>query len=217
MCNIIGIYKGLFAECMNRVIAVGSAVTVASFYTVYNAWRLDQTLRYLVDLGFNIGMGDGNISEKDDVSLLVSTAWMLVGSFVFFNWCFAIVKATLGHESSGVLHRIAVASRRNMAWVSEKTQLSPNTLAVLVAVLWCAFGVSIGVFVQHWSFIKALNFAVGGMTTTGSQQVKDTPVANILCAVFLFGGVPLLTLAASVVVVPDKVKPNRPADKELAF
>ena len=55
MCNIIGIYyKGMFAEWINSLIAVGSAVTVASFYTVYNAWRLDQTLRYLVDLGSHI-------------------------------------------------------------------------------------------------------------------------------------------------------------------
>lgn len=183
------------------------------FYTLYNSITVDAALRYIFDLGFNIGMGDGNIPEKDDFSLFVSTLWMLIGNFVFFSWCLAIVKAALGRNTSSLFQRIAVSSRGFMQSISERTGLSLSGISVAVTILWALFGVCIGVFVEDWTFIKSLNFAVGGMTTTGSQSCSNEPLSNILTAIFLFGGVPLLSITTSILVVPNIIEHDVDIDK----
>ena len=194
------IFKATCKLHMDTIIVLCSTATIISFYTLYNSITLDASLRYFFDLGFNIGMGEGNIPEKDDVSLFVSTIWMLLGYFVFFKWCLALVKATLGQTTSGLFHEIALYSRRAMLWVSQWTKLSPSQLSVVITFMWSFFGVCIGVFVEEWTFIKSVNFAVGAMTTTGSQTVSNKPLANLLTVLFLLGGVPLLSITSAIIV-----------------
>ncbi len=146
------------------------------------------------------GMGEGNIDE-DNFSLVVTSFWMLFGNIIFFQWCLALVKASLGMERLGLLHNVADRSRSIIQWISTVFGLTPQALVILLIILWTTFGICIGVLVEEWTFIKSLNFAIGGMTTTGSQLVSNTTLSNVLTTRAV--GVPLLSIVSSVVLLPD--------------
>lgn len=171
-------------------------------------------MRYVFDMGYNIGMGDSNIQE-DDVSLLITSFWMLIGNVIFFQWCLALVKSSLSIESSGIFHNVADKTRVTVKQLSGMTGLSPQTVVIPLLIIWTIFGVCIGVLVEKWSLLKSFNFAIGGMTTTGSQLVSNTTLSNILSTIFLAIGVPLFSIVTSVVVLPTTDKSDKKPSVEL--
>lgn len=173
---------------MNTLFTLTALTAIVLFYTFYDSFTFSETLRYVFDMGYNVGMGDGNINE-DDISLLVTSIWMLIGNVVFFQWCLALVKASLGMPSTGLIYKVAHKSRSVLGWISNAFQLSPQVFVVILIVLWTTFGICIGVIVEEWTFVKSLNFAIGGMTTTGSQLPSNQPLSNVLTGIFLAVGV----------------------------
>ena len=187
---------------MNTAFTLTTVLFITLFYTFYNSFTFPETMRYVFDMGYNIGMGDSNIQEND-VSLLVTSFWMLIGNVIFFQWCLALVKSSLAIESSGIFHNVAGKTRETVQKMSTRARLPPQVLAIILVVIWTIFGIGIGVLVEEWSLLKSFNFAIGGMTTTGSQLVSNTTLSNILSTVFLAIGVPLFSIVTSVVVLPD--------------
>ena len=188
---------------MNTLLTLIFVAAIILFCTTYNSFTFSETLRYLFDMGYNIGMGDGNINEKDDISLFVTSIWMIIGNVIFFQWCLALVRASLGMPSTGLMHGVAHKSRSVLVWISNAFHLSPQVFVVILIVLWTTFGICIGVIVEEWTFVKSLNFAIGGMTTTGSQIPSNQPLSNVLTGIFLAVGVPLFSIVSSVVILPD--------------
>lgn len=191
---------------MHSKLVLVFVTTMVLFYILYNSFTFAATIRYIFDMGFNVGMGEGNLPEND-LSLLMSSFWMLVGHLIFFQWCLALVRTSLGIDADGVLQTMAKKSQNTVKTVSKKTNLTPQVVVIVLLVLWIAFGVCIGVFVEKWSFIRSVNFAIGGMTTTGSQLVSNTVVSNFLCTLFLAFGVPLLSIVSTIVLVPTNTLP----------
>ena len=167
------------------------------FYVFYNKYTFAGAFRYAFDMGFNIGMGDGNLDE-DDASLFVTTAWMLLGYFVVFNWWLAIVQTIMGNES------LLTPGHKKIQSFSKWLGLTPTSTSIIVTTVWGLFGVTFGVLVEEWSILKSVNFAVGGMTTTGSQLVSNTTMSNTLGGIFVLFGVPLLSITMTLAFVPDK-------------
>ena len=169
----------------------------------------------MFDIGYNTGMGEGNINEKDDLSLFVTSIWMIIGNVIFFKWCLALAKASLGMPSTGLMHGVADKSRSVVQWISSVLHLTPQLFVILLIVLWTTFGICIGVLVEEWTFVKSLNFAIGGMTTTGSQLPSNSELSNVLSAIFLAVGVPLFSIVSSVVLLPEFItKDEATTDEE---
>lgn len=205
MCYFLHIFKDSHIQKMDTLFTLVFVTAIVLFNYFYNSFTFSETLRYMFDMGYNIGMGNGNINEKDDMSLFATSLWMLFGNVIFFKWCLALVKASLGMESSGLMHGVADKGRTIVQWVSSVFHLPPKIFVIILIVLWTTFGICIGVIVEEWTFIKSLNFAIGGMTTTGSQLPDNNELSNILTAIFLAIGVPLLSIVTSVVILPEFV------------
>jgi len=200
---------------MNTLFTLIFVTAIVLFYTFYNSFTFSETLRYVFDIGYNTGMGEGNISEKDDLSLFVTSIWMIIGNVIFFQWCLALVKASVGIPSTGLMHGVADKSRSIVQWISSVLHLTPQLFVILLIVLWTTFGICIGVLVEEWTFIKSLNFAIGGMTTTGSQLPSNSELSNVLSGIFLAIGVPLFSIVSSVVLLPEFItKEETVADEE---
>jgi len=199
---------------MNTAFTLTTVLCITLFYTFYNSFTFPETMRYVFDMGYNIGMGDSNIQE-DDVSLLITSFWMLIGNVIFFQWCLALVKSSLSIESSGIFHNVADKTRVTVKQLSGMTGLSPQSVVIPLLIIWTIFGVCIGVLVEKWSLLKSFNFAIGGMTTTGSQLVSNTTLSNILSTIFLAIGVPLFSIVTSVVVLPTTDKSDKKPPVEL--
>jgi hypothetical protein len=166
------------------------------FYVFYNDYTVAEAFRYSFDTAFNIGMGDGNLNE-DNTSLFVTTIWMLLGYFVVFKWWLTIIQTVMGNDS------ILSSGHKKIQTFTNWLGCTPLTFSIIVTVIWGIFGVFIGIIVEKWSFSKSLNFAVGGMTTTGSQLISNTNVSNILGGIYILFGVPLLSITASLVLVEE--------------
>ena len=199
---------------MNTLFTLIFVTAIVLFYTFYNSFTFSEILRYVFDMGYNVGMGDGNINEKDDISLFVTSIWMLIGNVIFFQWCLALVKASLGMPSSGLMRGVADKSRSVVQWISDVLHLSNKLFVIILIVLWTTFGICIGVLVEKWTFVKSLNFAIGGMTTTGSQLPSNSELSNILTAIFLAIGVPLLSIVSSVVFLPEFITKDEATEEE---
>lgn len=182
-------------------------LSIILFYVLYNDYTVAAAFRYTFDMAFNIGMGDGNLDE-DNTSLFVTAIWMLLGYFVVFKWWLTIVQTIMGNDS------ILSSGHKKICTLTNWLGCTPLTFSIIVTTIWGIFGVFIGIVVEQWSFSKSLNFAVGGMTTTGSQLVSNTNISNILGGIFVLLGVPLLSITMSLVLVQEgttmEVEKQRP-------
>ena len=182
-------------------------LSIILFYVLYNDYTVAAAFRYTFDMAFNIGMGDGNLDE-DNTSLFVTAIWMLLGYFVVFKWWLTIVQTIMGNDS------ILSSGHKKIRTLTNWLGCTPLTFSIIVTTIWGIFGVFIGIVVEQWSFSKSLNFAVGGMTTTGSQLVSNTNISNILGGIFVLLGVPLLSITMSLVLVQEgttmEVEKQRP-------
>lgn len=194
-------------------------LNILVFYVLNNSFTFAAAFRYAVDMGFNVGMGDGNLNE-DELSLFVTTVWMLVGYFIVFNWWFVIIQTIMGNTVDNSLGTVAQTGHNKVKWFSELTGLSPAALSGVVTTVWGVNGVIFGVVVEEWSILKSVNFAVGGMTTTGSQLVSNTALSNTLGGIYMLIGVPLLSITlslATVEIVGDKKVVETTIQEKLEF
>tara|TARA_B110000093_G_C12960221_1_gene406890 strand:+ start:2397 stop:3014 length:618 start_codon:yes stop_codon:yes gene_type:complete len=169
------------------------------FYVFYNDYTVAAAFRYTFDMAFNIGMGEGNLKE-DSTSLFVTAIWMLVGYFVVFKWWLTIVQTIMGNDS------VLSSGHKKFKTLSKWFGCTPLTLSITTTLVWGTFGIIIGIVVEKWSFSKSLNFAVGGMTTSGSQLVSNTNVSNILGGIFILLGVPFLSITMSLALIQEDNK-----------
>ena len=52
-------------------------------------------------------------------------------------------------------------------------------------------GVLFGVYLEGMTFLVAINFAVGLLTTTGSQTCKNAAINNVITGTYMLFGIPL--------------------------
>ena len=52
-------------------------------------------------------------------------------------------------------------------------------------------GVLFGVYLEGMTFIVAVNYAIGLLTTTGSQQPKNEAISNVVAGTYMLIGIPL--------------------------
>tara|TARA_B110000285_G_scaffold80029_1_gene92376 strand:+ start:1055 stop:1642 length:588 start_codon:yes stop_codon:yes gene_type:complete len=187
-------------------------LSIILFYVFYNDYTVSAAFRYTLDMAFNIGMGDGNLNE-DNTSLFVTAIWMLLGYFVVFKWWLTIVQTIMGNDS------ILSSGHKKIQTLTNWLGCTPLTFSIIITTVWGLFGVFIGIMVENWSFSKSLNFAVGGMTTTGSQLVSNTNISNILGGIFVLLGVPLLSITMSLILIQDdkKLEIVRKQEKGITF
>ena len=181
-------------------------LSIILFYVFYNDYTVAAAFRYTFDMAFNIGMGDGNLNE-DNTSLFVTAIWMLLGYFVVFKWWLTIVQTIMGNDS------ILSSGHKKVQTLTNWLGCTPLTLSIIITTVWGIFGVLIGIVVEKWSFSRSLNFAVGGMTTTGSQLVSNTNISNILGGIFVLLGVPLLSITMSLALIQQDNKMEQQSNK----
>ena len=61
----------------------------------------------------------------------------------------------------------------------------------IMTILYLILGILIGVYMEGFTFLIALNFAIGLLTTTGSQEPKNEAINNVVTGTYLLIGVPL--------------------------
>ena len=170
------------------------------FYCWQSNMTTDQAWRYTFDVGFNIGTGEGNINEKDDGTSMGSVAVMLSGYFLVALFWTDFVAFLLGKEDAqhcATFQELFVSGSRLFKTLGVSQQRLVAYSALLV---WTTVGVLIGVYQEGFSFVVALNFAVGLMTSTGSQQPGNNPTSNVLAGFYMLVGIPLLAVATTLLI-----------------
>lgn len=180
------------------------------FYVFYNDYTVAAAFRYTFDMAFNIGMGEGNLNE-DDTSLFVTTIWMLLGYFVVFKWWLTIVQTIMGNDS------VLSHGHKKLQTLTNWLGCTPLTFSIIATSVWGIFGILIGILVEKWSFSKSFNFAVGGMTTTGSQLVSNTNISNTLGGIYILLGVPLLSITMSLALIQEATILVEKMDNKINF
>ena len=151
-------------------------------YTQFATLRLDEAYRYLIDVSFNTGTGVSNIVEKDDLVALLTTIVMLAGNFLnAFFWYDFVAFFVGGTMNSDFCREFMTVCDRNIS----NMNLYLLTFAFLVV------GVLFGVYLEGMTFIVAINYAIGLLTTTGSQQPKNEPISNVVAGTYMLIGIPL--------------------------
>ena len=153
-------------------------------YSQFGELRLDESFRYFIDVAMNTGTGSSNIVEKDDLTSLITTCAMLLGYFfnLFFWYDFiAFVVGKRDAMNSDFCKSFLDTCDRNI----ESMQLYTMTILYLI------LGILIGVYMEGFTFLIALNFAIGLLTTTGSQEPKNEAINNVVTGTYLLIGVPL--------------------------
>ena len=181
-------------------------------YTLSGDLRADEAFRYMFDIGFNIGTGEGNISEKDEWITLFTVFVMLTGYFaVALFWVDFVTYLVNGEESvySNSFKGILNTGKHYSVAIEEATGITRSSWAYLLTLLWLCLGVVMGMVMEEMSFITALNFAVGLMTSTGSQQCSNKELNNYLTGVYMLIGIPLLAMTSAVFIASNPTTYSR--------
>ena len=93
---------GLFDSRLVQLLSFLAWIAVVMLlYTLAGDLRADEAYRYMFDVGFNIGTGTGNISEKDEWITLFTVFVMLSGYFAvglfWVDFGFVLGRARRGH------------------------------------------------------------------------------------------------------------------------
>lgn len=195
---------GLFDSRLTQFLSFAAWVAaVMLIYTLAGDLRADEAYRYMLDVGFNIGTGVGNISEKDEVITLFTVLVMLTGYFAVALFWSDFVGYLLGQEEamySSSFKDLLNTGKHYSRVIEESTGISRNAWAYSITVVWLALGVLMGMVMEEMSFVVALNFAVGLMTSTGSQQCSNEMLNNYLTGTYMLVGIPLLAVSTSVLI-----------------
>ena len=207
---------GLFDNRLVQLLSFLAWIAVVMLvYTLSGELRPDESYRYMLDVGFNIGTGVGNISEKDEWITLFTVFVMLTGYFaVALFWVDFVSYLVNGEEavySSGFKALLNTGTHYSRV-VEEATGITRSSWAYLLTLVWLALGVVMGMVMEDMSFITALNFAVGLMTSTGSQQCSNEMLNNYLTGSYMLVGIPLLAMTFAVFISSQPSDYTRVAD-----
>jgi len=195
---------GLFDSRITQLLSfVAWVAAVMLIYTLAGDLRADEAYRYMLDVGFNIGTGVGNINEKDEGITLFTVIVMLSGYFAVALFWSDFVGYLLGQEEamySSSFKDLLNTGKHYSLVIEESTGISRNAWAYLVTVVWLALGVVMGMVMEEMSFVVALNFAVGLMTSTGSQQCSNEMLNNYLTGTYMLIGIPLLAVSTGIII-----------------
>lgn len=153
-------------------------------YTEFANLRLDEAWRYLIDVGFNTGTGEANIKENDDWVALLTTIVMLCGSFLNAFFWYDFVAFFVGQRDS-----------MNSDFCREFMTMCDDSISnmnlYLLTLGFFVLGILFGVYLEGMTFLVAINFAVGLLTTTGSQTCKNAAINNVITGTYMLFGIPL--------------------------
>lgn len=204
---------GLFDSRLVQLLSfLAWIVVVMLVYTLSGELRADEAFRYMFDVGFNIGTGVGNISEKDEWITLFTVFVMLTGYFaVALFWVDFVSYLVNGEEavySSGFKSLLNTGKHYSRV-IEESTGITRSSWAYILTVVWLSLGVVLGMVMEEMSFITALNFAVGLMTSTGSQQCANEMLNNYLTGIYMMIGIPLLAMTSAVFIASNPTTYSR--------
>jgi len=207
---------GLFDNRLVQLLSFFAWIAVVMLvYTLSGELRADEAFRYMFDVGFNTGTGVGNIAEKDEWITLFTMFVMLSGYFaVALFWVDFVSYLVNGEEavySSGFKSLLNTGTHYSKV-VEQATGITRSSWAYILTLVWLALGVLMGMVVEKMSFITALNFAVGLMTSTGSQQCSNEMLNNYLTGTYMLIGIPLLAMASTVFISSQPSDYTRVAD-----
>ena len=209
---------GLFDSRLVQLLSfLAWIVVVMLVYTLSGELRADEAFRYMFDVGFNIGTGSGNISEKDEMITLFTVFVMLTGYFaVALFWVDFVSYLVNGEEavySSGFKSLLNTGKHYSFV-IEEATGITRSSWAYILTFVWLCLGVVMGVVMEEMSFITALNFAVGLMTSTGSQQCANEMLNNYLTGIYMLVGIPLLAMTSAVFIASNPTTYSRVGDSD---
>lgn len=204
---------GLFDSRLVQLLSfLAWIVVVMLVYTLSGELRADEAFRYMFDVGFNIGTGVGNISEKDEWITLFTVFVMLTGYFaVALFWVDFVSYIVNGEEavySSGFKSLLNTGKHYSRV-IEESTGITRSSWAYILTLIWLALGVLMGMLLEEMSFVTALNFAVGLMTSTGSQQCSNEMLNNYLTGIYMLIGIPLLAMTSAVFIASNPTSYSR--------
>lgn len=204
---------GLFDSRIVQLVSFLAWILVVMLvYTLSGDLRADEAYRYMFDVGFNIGTGVGNISEKDEMITLFTVFVMLTGYFaVALFWVDFISYIVNGEEavySSSFKNLLNTGKHYSIA-IEEATGITRASWAYILTFVWLCLGVVMGVVMEEMSFVTALNFAVGLMTSTGSQQCSNKELNNYLTGTYMLIGIPLLAMTSAVFIASNPTTYSR--------
>jgi hypothetical protein len=153
-------------------------------YTEFATLRLDEAYRYLIDVSFNTGTGVANIVEKDDWVALLTTVVMLIGNFLNAFFWYDFIAFFVGNRdamNSDFCREFMTSCDRNIS----------NRTLYLLTFGFLVIGILFGVYLEGMTFLVALNYAVGLLTTTGSQTCKNEAINNVITGTYMLLGIPL--------------------------
>jgi len=207
---------GLFDSRLTQLLSFLTWVAVAMLiYTLAGELRPDEAYRYLLDCGFNIGTGVGNISENSEGITLFTVLVMLTGYFVVALFWADFVGYLLGQEEamySSSFRNLLNTGKHYSRVIEESTGISRNAWAYSLTGVWLALGVLLGMLMEEMSFVVALNFAVGLMTSTGSQQCSNEMLNNYLTGSYMLIGIPLLAVSTGIFISGQPTTYERVSD-----
>lgn len=207
---------GLFDSRLVQLLSFLAWIAVVMLlYTLAGDLRADEAYRYMFDVGFNIGTGTGNISEKDEWITLFTVFVMLSGYFAVGLFWVDFVSYLVGQEeamySSGFKSLLNTGKHYTKV-IEEATGITRASWVYILTLVWLGLGVLLGMVLEEMSFITALNFAVGLMTSTGSQQCANEMLNNYLTGTYMLVGIPLLSVATAVFIASNPTDYSRVAD-----
>ena len=208
----MGLFDNRFVQLLSFLAWIAVVMLV---YTLSGELRPDESFRYMFDVGFNIGTGVGNIAEKDEWVTLFTVFVMLSGYFaVALFWVDFVSYIVNGEEAvySSGFKSLLNTGRHYSRVVEEATGITRSSWAYILTLVWLALGVLMGMLMEDMSFITALNFAVGLMTSTGSQQCSNEMLNNYLTGTYMLVGIPLLAMTSAVFISSQPSDYTRVAD-----
>lgn len=184
ICNDRGLQLAFFFLWIALVLLV---------YIYFGELEVHEAFRYTFDVGFNTGTGVGNIAEKNEYITLWSVIVMWSGQlFVTLVWS-DFIAFLLGKEESmaSTMFRDVLTTGRQIA---ENSRVNGEWLIYFVTLLWISVGTIWGMAMEGFSAITAFNYAVGIMSSTGSQTSANKLSSNIFTGFFLLTGVPMFAI-----------------------
>lgn len=194
------------------------------FYKFYSNWTWATAYYYVMDAGLSIGFCYP--AEKDDWSKLFTIFYVLVGSSVI-SGCLGVLASSLlmnkasfvaiQHKFGSILYHedngdVTLTSVSRCVWYHMKYFVGwyhnrPRTITVAAFIVWMGLGTIYGIYVEHWSFITSLYWAIttsstGGLQTAPCESGSDTTcdmgnMRGTVMGVFMMVGVPLYAATIS--------------------
>jgi hypothetical protein len=194
------------------------AITGTIFYALYDYWTIATAFYYAMEGGLSVGFC--NPAERNEYSQLFTIFFVLCGSSVVAGTLGYCVSYLSGANNSSFKlhehnydtfllfddqHKLTATRFVHFLWYQIKYWTgwySNRTRAVAIVLLLCCLtvGTAYGVFLENWTFISALYFAVSTAATGGLQSppcIRGTgatcdvgPITGWIVGIYCAFGVP---------------------------